>query len=103
MAGRISGFDASTGELGLLFASSTGNVVNLSPYLQSDDVGAGFVVPLSLKSPSEVIGLVVSRVGYGLAANLSARRETQAVACFEAWMEEFPILRATATTVKVVP
>lgn len=103
MAGRISGFDASTGELGLLFISSTGNVVNLSPFLQSDDGGAGFVVPLSLKTPSEETGLIISLVGDDLVASLAGRRETQADAYFEALMEELPILRATATTVKVVP
>ncbi|MEO1111918.1 MAG: serine/threonine-protein kinase [Pseudomonadota bacterium] len=103
MAGRISGFDASTGELGLLFVSSSGSVVNLSPYLQSDDGGAGFVVPLNLKTPSEETGLIISLVGDGLVASLAGRREKQADAYFEALMEELPILRATATTVKVVP
>ncbi|WP_434052097.1 MAG: serine/threonine-protein kinase [Roseibium sp.] len=103
MAGRISGFDASTGELGLLFVASSGSVVNLSPFLQSDDGGAGFVVPLSLKTPSEETGLVISLVGDGLVAKLAGRREKQADAYFEALMEELPILRATATTVKVVP
>lgn len=103
MAGRISGFDASTGELGLLFVASSGSVVNLSPFLQSDDGGAGFVVPLSLKTPSEETGLVISLVGDGLVAKLAGRQEKQADAYFEALMEELPILRATATTVKVVP
>ncbi|MEO0980752.1 MAG: serine/threonine-protein kinase [Pseudomonadota bacterium] len=103
MAGRISGFDASTGELGLLFVSSSGSVVNLSPYLQSDDGGAGFVVPLNLKTPSEETGLIISLVGDGLVASLAGLREKQADAYFEALMEELPILRATATTVKVVP
>lgn len=103
MAGRISGFDASTGELGLLFISSSGSVVNLSPYLQSDDGGAGFVVPLNLKTPSEETGLIISLVGDGLVDSLAGRREKQADAFFEALMEQLPILRATATTVKVVP
>ena len=103
MAGRISGFDASTGELGLLFVSSSGSVVNLSPYLQSDDGGAGFVVPLNLKTPSEETGLIISLVGDGLVASLAGRREAEADAYFEALMDELPILRATATTVKVVP
>lgn len=103
MAGRISGFDASTGELGLLFVSSSGSVVNLSPFLQSDDGGAGFVVPLNLKTPSEETGLIISLVGDGLVANLAGLRETQADAYFDALMDQLPILRATATTVKVVP
>lgn len=103
MAGRISGFDESTGELGLLFVSSTGQVVNLSPYLQSDDGGVGFVVPLSLKTPSEETGLIISMVGKDLVSNLSGRREKQADAYFDALMQDLPILRATATTVKVVP
>jgi len=103
MAGRISGYDASTGELGLLFVSSSGSVVNLSPYLQSDDGGAGFVVPLNLKTPSEETGLIISLVGNDLVASLAGRRETQADAYFAALMDELPILRATATTVKVVP
>lgn len=103
MAGRISGYDPSTGELGLLFVSSTGQVVNLSPYLQSDDGGAGFVVPLSLKTLSEETGLIISMVGRDLVANLSGRQEKQAGAYFNALMQDLPILRATATTVKVVP
>lgn len=103
MAGRISGFDASTGELGLLFVASSGSVVNLSPYLQSDDGGAGFVVPLNLKTPSEETGLIISLVGDGLVAKLAGRSEKQADAYFDALMDELPILRATATTVKVVP
>ncbi|MET1415362.1 serine/threonine-protein kinase [Roseibium sp. HPY-6] len=103
MAGRISGFDPSTGELGLLFVSSNGKVSNLSPYLQSDDGGAGFVVPLNLKTQSEETGLIISMVGTNLVSNLAVRRETQADKYFDALMQDLPILRATATTVKVVP
>jgi len=103
MAGRISGYDPSTGELGLIFVTSNGEVVNLSPYLQSDDGGAGFVVPLNLKTPSDETGLIISMVGSDMAANLSKRREKQANAYFEALQQDLPVLRATATTVKVVP
>ncbi|WP_299470973.1 serine/threonine-protein kinase [uncultured Roseibium sp.] len=103
MAGRISGFDPSTGELGLLFVSSNGKVINLSPYLQADDGGAGFVVPLNLKTLSEETGLIISMVGTNLVSNLAVRRETQADKYFDALMQDLPILRATATTVKVVP
>lgn len=103
MAGRISGFDPSTGDLGLLFVSSSGEVVNLSPYLKQDDGGAGFVVPLTLNSPAEETGLIISLVGPDLVASLGKRREAKAGAYFDALMQDLPVLRATATTVKVVP
>lgn len=103
MAGRISGYDPSTGGLGLLFINSRGEVSNLTPYLQTDDGGAGFVVPLTLKTPTEEIGLIIAMVGENIAGNLSRRSEKQADAYFEELLQDTPVLRATATTVKVVP
>ncbi|WP_298965150.1 serine/threonine-protein kinase [uncultured Roseibium sp.] len=103
MAGRISGYDPATGELGLLYVGSKGEVVNLSPFLQTDNGGAGFVVPLSLKSAVEETGLVIAMVGPDVAQSLSNRSEKQASAFFDNLMQEVAVLRATATTVKVVP
>ncbi|QFT32443.1 Serine/threonine-protein kinase PknL [Labrenzia sp. THAF82] len=103
MAGRISGYDPTTGELGLLYVGSKGEVVNLSPFLQTDNGGAGFVVPLSLKSAVEETGLVIAMVGPDVAQSLSNRSEKQASAFFDNLMREVAVLRATATTVKVVP
>jgi serine/threonine-protein kinase len=103
MAGRISGYDRTTGGLGLLFVNSKGEVVNLSPYLQGDDGGAGFVVPLSLKTPSEETALIIAMVGPDIVSSLSRRSEKQADEFFDKLMQDVPILRATATTVKVVP
>ncbi|PVB63593.1 serine/threonine-protein kinase [Labrenzia sp. 011] len=103
MAGRISGHDPATGGLGLLYISSTGEVVNLSPYIQSDDGGAGFVVPLSLNSSSEETGLVIAMVGPDIASALRSRSEKQAKPFFESLSQDVPVLRATATTIKVVP
>jgi len=103
MAGRISGYDPSTGDLGLLFINSKGEVTNLTPYLQTDDGGAGFVVPLTLKTPTEETGLIISMVGEDIAANLTKRSEKQADAYFERLLQDTPVLRATATTVKIVP
>lgn len=80
MAGRISGYDPTTGELGLLYVGSKGEVVNLSPFLQTDNGGAGFVVPLSLKSAVEETGLVIAMVGPDVAQSLSNRSEKQASA-----------------------
>lgn len=103
MAGRISGYDPTTGELGLLYVGSKGEVVNLSPFLQTDNGGAGFVVPLRLKSAVEETGLVIAMVGPDVAQSLSNRSEKQASAFFDNLMQEVAVLRATATTVKVVP
>ena len=103
MAGRISGHDRTTGGLGLIFVNSKGEVINLTPYLQTDDGGAGFVVPLSLKTPSEETALIIAMVGPDIAATLSRRSEKQADEFFEKLMQDVPVLRATATTVKVVP
>mgnify|MGYP000011757418 CR=1 FL=1 len=103
MAGRISGYDPSTGGLGLLFISSSGEVSNLSPYLQSDDGGAGFVVPLSLNASSDETGLIIAMVGTDIVSTLAKLRDKQAAPYFEKLMHEVPVLRATATTVKVVP
>jgi len=103
MAGRISGYDPSTGGLGLLFINSKGEVANLTPYLQTDDGGAGFVVPLTLKTPTEETGLIIAMVGEDIAGNLSKRTESQAADYFEGLLQDTPVLRATATTVKVVP
>ncbi|MCK7612016.1 serine/threonine protein kinase [Roseibium sediminicola] len=103
MAGRISGYDPNTGGLGLLFINSKGEVTNLTPYLQTDDGGAGFVVPLTLKTPTEETGLVISMVGEDIAGNLIKRREKQADAYFDKLLQDTPVLRATATTVKIVP
>lgn len=103
MAGRISGYDPTTGGLGLLFINSKGEVTNLTPYLQTDDGGAGFVVPLTLKTPTEETGLVISMVGEDIAGNLIKRREKQADAYFDKLLQDTPVLRATATTVKIVP
>jgi len=103
MAGRISGYDRTTGGLGLIFVNSKGEVVNLTPYLQADDGGAGFVVPLSLKTPSEETALIIAMVGPDIASTLSRRGEKQAEEFFEKLMQDVPVLRATATTVKVVP
>ena len=103
MAGRISGYDRATGGLGLIFVNSKGEVINLTPYLQSDDGGAGFVVPLSLKTPSEETTLIIAMVGPDIASSLSRRGEKQADEFFEKLMQDVPVLRATATTVKVVP
>ncbi len=103
MAGRISGYDPSTGDLGLLFVGSKGEVSNLSPYLQTDDGGAGFVVPLSLKTAAEETGLVIAMVGPGIARTLANRPENNADPFFRNLMKDTTALRATATTVKVVP
>ncbi|MHA7772610.1 serine/threonine protein kinase [Roseibium sp. M-1] len=103
MAGRISGYDRATGGLGLVFVNSKGEVINLSPYLQTDDGGAGFVVPISLKTPAEETALIIAMVGPGIAASLSKRPEKQASEFFDKLMQDVPVLRATATTVKVVP
>ncbi|MFC6656238.1 hypothetical protein ACFQEX_12345 [Roseibium salinum] len=103
MAGRISGYDPSTGGLGLLFVGSKGEVTNLSPYLQTDDGGAGFVIPLNLKTAVEETGLVIAMVGKDITSTLAKRQEKQAEPFFENLMRDVPVLRATATTVKVVP
>ncbi|MBN9670385.1 serine/threonine protein kinase [Roseibium aggregatum] len=103
MAGRISGFDRKTGELGLLFVDSKGGVANLTPYLRSDDGGAGFVVPLNLKTATEETGLIIALVGPDIGAVLASRKEKQARPFFENLMRDVPVVRATATTVKVEP
>lgn len=103
MAGRISGYDPSTGGLGLVFVNSKGEVTDLTPFLQSDAGGAGFVVPLSLKTAVEETGLIIAMVGKDLAENLSGQTVKQAGPYFEKLMQGSPVLRATATTVKVVP
>ncbi|POF29268.1 serine/threonine protein kinase [Roseibium marinum] len=103
MAGRISGYDPATGDLGLLYISSNGEVANLSPYIQTDDGGAGFVVPLSLTASSEETGLVIAMVGPDIASILRNRSEKQAKPFFESLSQDVPVLRATATTIKVVP
>jgi serine/threonine protein kinase len=103
MAGRISGYDSKTGSLGLIFVDSKGEVSNLSPYLQADNGGAGFVIPLNLKGTAEETGLIIAMVGPDLSSNLANRREKQASAFFDRLMQDVPVLRASATTVKVVP
>jgi serine/threonine protein kinase len=103
MAGRISGYDSKTGSLGLIFVDSKGEVSNLSPYLQADNGGAGFVIPLSLKGTAEETGLIIAMVGPDLSSNLAKRSEKRAGAFFERLMQDVPVLRASATTVKVVP
>lgn len=103
MAGRISGYDPSTGGLGLIFVNSKGEAVNLSPYLQTDDRGAGFVVPLTLKTSTEETGLIIAMVGPEVSKTLASRREKDPEQYFEKLMQDVPVLRATATTVKVVP
>jgi len=103
MAGRISGFDPKTGELGLVFVDSKGGVANLSPYLRSDDGGAGFVVPLNLKTATEETGLIIAMVGPDIASVLASQTEKKAGSFFENLMRDVPVLRATATTVKVEP
>ncbi|ERP96813.1 hypothetical protein Q669_26600 [Labrenzia sp. C1B10] len=103
MAGRISGYEPSTGGLGLIFVNSKGETVNLSPYLQTDDRGAGFVVPLTLKTSTEETGLIIAMVGPDITKTLSERRENDPEDYFEKLMQGGPVLRATATTVKVVP
>lgn len=103
MAGRISGYEPSTGGLGLIFVNSKGEAVNLSPYLQMEDRGAGFVVPLTLKTSTEETGLIIAMVGPDIAKTLAERREKDPEDYFEKLMQDVPVLRATATTVKVVP
>ena len=103
MAGRISGVSQDNGQLGLLYVGSKGEVVNLSPFLKTDNGGAGFVVPLTLQTPSEETGLIIAMVGTGILSALQKRKENQAGAFFSALMQDVPVLRATATTVKVVP
>lgn len=103
LAGRISGYTPSTGGLGLIFVNSKGEVSNLSPYLKTDDGGAGFVVPLTLKTAAEETGLIIAMVGPDIAGNLSRQRDNNAGRYFDNLMQQSPILRATATTVKVVP
>jgi serine/threonine-protein kinase len=103
MAGRISGYDPSTGGLGLIFVNSKGEAVNLSPYLQMEDRGAGFVVPLTLKTSTEETGLIIAMVGTDISKMLAERREKDPQDYFEKLMQDVPVLRATATTVKVVP
>ncbi|WP_299813765.1 serine/threonine-protein kinase [uncultured Roseibium sp.] len=103
MAGRISGYDPATGELGLLYVSSNGEVANLSPFIQTDDGGAGFVVPLSLTTSSEETGLVIAMVGPDIVSTLKSRTEKQAKPFFEGLSQDSAVLRATATTIKVVP
>jgi serine/threonine-protein kinase len=103
LAGRISGYTPSTGGLGLIFVNSKGEVSNLSPYLKTDDGGAGFVVPLTLKTAAEETGLIIAMVGPDIAGNLNRQRDNNAGSYFDNLMQQSPILRATATTVKVVP
>jgi len=103
MAGRISGYEPSTGELGLLFVNSKGEVTNLTPFLQSDAGGAGFVVPLALKNAVEETGLIIAMVGKDLADGLARQGEKQAGPFFNSLQQGAPVLRATATTVKVTP
>ncbi|MEM9634344.1 MAG: serine/threonine-protein kinase [Pseudomonadota bacterium] len=103
MAGRISGFKPEAGELGLLFVGSKGEVVNLSPFLQTDNGGAGFVVPLNLTTPVEETGLVIALVGPDMPSQLASRKEKQAKAFFNGLLQSATVLRATATTVKVTP
>ncbi|MEE4012145.1 protein kinase [Roseibium sp. FZY0029] len=103
MAGRISGYEPSSGGLGLIFVNSKGEAVNLSPYLQMEDRGAGFVVPLTLKTSTEETGLIIAMVGPDIAKTLAERREKDPADYFEKLMQDIPVLRATATTVKVVP
>jgi serine/threonine-protein kinase len=103
MAGRISGYEPSSGGLGLIFVNSKGEAVNLSPYLQMEDRGAGFVVPLTLKTSSEETGLIIAMVGPDLTKTLAERREKDPEDYFEKLMQDVAVLRATATTVKVVP
>ncbi|MEM5584925.1 protein kinase [Roseibium sp. AS2] len=103
LAGRISGYEPSTGGLGLIFVNSKGEVSNLSPYLQSDDGGAGFVVPLTLKTVAEETGLIIAMVGPDVTGNLSSQAGKGSETFFDNLMQGSPILRATATTVKVVP
>jgi serine/threonine-protein kinase len=103
MAGRISGFKPKAGELGLLFVGSKGEVVNLSPFLQTDNGGAGFVVPLNLTTPVEETGLVIALVGPDMPSQIAARKEKQAKTFFGDLMQSATVLRATATTVKVTP
>ncbi len=103
MAGRISGFDPAGGELGLILVTSNGSVANLSDKLQSDDGGAGFVLPLKLRTAAEETGLVIAMVGPDMMSTLAKRQEKKAGPFFENLMRDVPVLRATATTIKVVP
>ena len=103
MAGRISGYDTTSGSLALVFVDKMGEVSDLSPYLKSDDGGAGFVIPLSLDGPTEETGLIIAMVGPDLRTVLANRQETQADVFFDKLMQAAPILRASATTVKIVP
>jgi len=102
MAGRISGYDPSTGSLGLLFVASNGEVTNLSPFLTTDNGGSGFAVPLTLQSGEDETGLVIAMVGPELAQSLATLRNEGAADYFANLLLDAPVLRATATTVKVI-
>ncbi|MDN3719150.1 hypothetical protein QW131_07805 [Roseibium salinum] len=68
---------------GSFFVGSKGEVTNLSPYLQTDDGGAGFVIPLNLKTAVEETGLVIAMVGKDITSTLAKRQEKQAEPFFE--------------------
>lgn len=103
MAGRISGFDPAAGELGLIIVASDGQVTDLTSFLQSDDGGAGFVVPLQLNRADEETGLIIAMVGKDLPKALASVTEKAAPAYFNILERNGEVLRATATTIKVLP
>ncbi|WP_420415064.1 protein kinase domain-containing protein [Roseibium sp.] len=103
MAGRISGFDPAAGDLGLIIVASDGQVSNLSAYLLSDDGGAGFVIPLQLNRSTEETGLIIALVGKNLQSALASAAKNRAASFFEGLERDGAVLRATATTIKVLP
>lgn len=60
-------------------------------------------MPLTLKTSTEETGLIIAMVGPDITKTLSERREKDPEDYFEKLMQDGPVLRATATTVKVVP
>lgn len=103
MAGRISGYDPKVGDLGLIIVGSDGGVTDLTPYLQTDDGGAGFVIPLQMNSGSEETGLILAMVGKNLDRSIALAAADGADAYFSNLMQNVAVLRATATTVKIRP
>lgn len=103
MAGRVSGFDPAAGDLGLIIVASDGQVTNLSAYLLADDGGAGFVIPLQLNRSSEETGLIIAMVGKDLQTSLARAAKNNTAGFFEGLEQGGGVLRATATTIKVLP
>ncbi|GAA0781646.1 serine/threonine protein kinase [Roseibium denhamense] len=103
LAGRISGFDPDAGELGLVIVGSDGSVSNLTPYLQSDNGGAGFVIPVNLESGQDDTSLIIAMVGPEMIETLAGMSRADADSVFDSLNKSASVLRATATTIRVTP